>query len=99
MGAKSKADISTGGQNPYFSANHNTTIALSVPEGAKLHCQFRWGGHGRIFPPWIRHWLHVTYPSHSFIPPLNFTAPPLALSSAIVYSGEVSSPQHMRTDS
>src|SRR6218665_3379091 len=24
--------------------------------GAKLHCQFRCGGHGRIYPPpWIRH--------------------------------------------
>src|SRR6218665_2447511 len=34
-----------------FQQNHNTTIALSVPEGAKLHCQFRWGAMAEFAPP------------------------------------------------
>ena len=52
-GAKYVANIGTGGpKSLLFKKNHNTTIALSVPEGeAKLHCQFRCGGHGRICPP------------------------------------------------
>src|SRR6218665_1990387 len=45
------------GQHPYFQQNHNATIALSAPDGGgNLHCQLRWGAHGRICPPpWIRH--------------------------------------------
>ena len=54
-GDRSVADIDTGGPNSLtFQQNHNTTIAFSVPKGAKLHCQFRWGamaGFAPLDPP------------------------------------------------
>src|SRR6218665_879496 len=40
-----------GGKILTFPQIHNSTIALSAPERAKLHCQLRWGGYGRICPP------------------------------------------------
>src|SRR6218665_4085599 len=33
-----------------FRQTHNTIVILSSPEGAKLHYQLRWKGHGRIAP-------------------------------------------------
>src|SRR6218665_1855853 len=60
-GAKSVADIATGGAKILtFQQNHNTTIALSVPEGYQTPLPISMGGHGRICPHWIRHWLHAT---------------------------------------
>ena len=48
--------------------------SLFLPQrGAKLHCQLRWGSHGRICRhPWIRHWhaqhkLSYTYCIYSII--------------------------------
>src|SRR6218665_1260862 len=39
-----------------FQQNHNTTIALSVPEGGPNSIANFDGGYGRICPPpWIRH--------------------------------------------
>src|SRR6218665_238324 len=51
--SKSVADIATGGgKNPYFSTKSQYYHCSFYPGGgAKLHCQFRWGGHGRICPP------------------------------------------------
>src|SRR6218665_572140 len=61
-GAKSTADINAGGQTPYFSTKSQYFHCSFCPEGgAKLHCQFRWGGHGRICPPWIRHCQRAWY--------------------------------------
>src|SRR6218665_3089499 len=55
-GAKSVADIGMAGQNPYFSTySQFISLLFLPPRGAKLHCQLRWGGHGRICPPWISH--------------------------------------------
>src|SRR6218665_3249751 len=53
-----------------FQQNHNTCIALSVPKGeAKLHWQFNFdGGHGRICPPWIRHWTSMLAAASHVIP-------------------------------
>ena len=44
-GAKSVADIDTGGGAKIltFRQIHNTIIILSASEGGKLHCQLRWG--------------------------------------------------------
>src|SRR6218665_2384050 len=33
---------------------HSAIITLSAPEGAKLHCQLRWGAMAGFAPPWIR---------------------------------------------
>src|SRR6218665_1503291 len=38
-----------------FQQNHNTSIALSVPEGGQTPLPISMGGHGRICPPWIHH--------------------------------------------
>src|SRR6218665_1873459 len=52
-GAKSVADIPTGGgpKSLLFSKITILPLPFLSQRGAKLHCQFRWGGHGRICPP------------------------------------------------
>jgi len=61
-GAKSVADIDTGGAKILtFRQIHNAIITLSVPEvgsllllfprGAKLHCQLLWGAMAGFAPP------------------------------------------------
>src|SRR6218665_3105557 len=56
MGGPNPQPTSIGGPNSLL-FNKITLLPLLFlsRRGAKLHCQFRWGGRGRICPPWIRH--------------------------------------------
>ena len=64
-GAKSAADIDTGGQNSYFSTKSQYFHCSFWPGGGpKLHCQFRWGamaGFAPLDPPLTktRHYRHT----------------------------------------
>src|SRR6218665_985771 len=50
-GAKSAADIDRWGPNSLlFNKITIPPLLFLSRRGAKLHCQFRWGGHGRICP-------------------------------------------------
>ena len=44
-----------------FRQFHNAIITLSVPEGAKLHWQLRWGTMAGFAHLWIRHWLELIW--------------------------------------
>ena len=57
-GGKSVPDIDTGGAKILtFTQIYNAIITLSAPEGGQTLLPTSMGGHGRICPPWIRHWL------------------------------------------
>src|SRR6218665_3989626 len=54
-GAKSVADIDTGGQNPYISTNSQCYHYSFCPRGGENSVANFDGGHGRICPPRICH--------------------------------------------
>ena len=56
-GAKSVAHIETGAKILTFPQIHNAIVTLSAPEGGQTPLPTSMGGHGRICPLWIRHWL------------------------------------------